>query len=189
MDCFDGGPSAESGIEKNLEESHQGLKKSLDESQKRIEKNLSNLSRHVGGLSNSVGELTESMFSGKLRKQFAQYGITVWSQSVRRTFTEGDRIIAEADIFIENGDYAIPVEIKTKLTKQSVNEHIKRIGRMRQNLDSKGDKRKLIGAVAGGVIPDNVLKYAQEKGFFVLTQSGDNVVIADTPSGFKPREW
>ena len=171
--------------QKRMEES----RKLADESHQKLEKSIAEVNRQLGGLGNSIGELTESMFSGALWSKFSEYGITVGSQSARKRFSDGDRVIAEADIFIENGEYAIPVEVKTRLTEKSVDGHIERIEVIRRYFDDKGDKRKLLGAVAGGMVTENMLKYAQDKGLFVLVQSGDSVTIADTPQGFKPREW
>jgi len=56
-------------------------------------------------------------------------------------------------------------------------------------MDKRDDKRKLIGAVAGGIISENVIKYAQKKELFVIEQTGDSVAIAAMPQGFKAREW
>ena len=60
---------------------------------------------------------------------------------------------------------------------------------IRRYLDNKGDKRKLVGAVAGGLITDNVLKYAHGKGLYAVVQSGESIVIAKAPDSFKAREW
>ena len=46
-----------------------------------------------------------------------------------------------------------------------------------------------MGAVAGVVIKDETLKYAQKNGLFVLVQNGESVKIADMPENFKPRTW
>jgi hypothetical protein len=70
-----------------------------------------------------------------------------------------------------------------------VDEHIKRIERVRGQLDKRGDKRKLVGAMAGMVVPEEARKYAQGKGLYVLEQSGDIVEVAEAPEGFKAREW
>jgi hypothetical protein len=83
----------------------------------------------------------------------------------------------------------MPVEIKTKLTIEDVNEHLERIAKIRGNMDSHGDKRTLVGAVAGGIAPDNVVAYAQKKGLFVVVQSGKSAAIAEAPPAFKTREW
>jgi hypothetical protein len=165
------------------------LSKDLKESQQETRKIVEKLSKEIGGVSGSLGRFTESMFSEGLWKKFEEYGIPVSMQSTRKIFGENKKVVAEADVFIENGEYAIPVEVKTNLSVDDINEHLERIELIRRYLDKRGDKRKLLGAVAGGVVPENVLKYAQKKGLFVLVQSGDSVTIAATPEGFKPREW
>jgi hypothetical protein len=55
-------------------------------------------------------------------------------------------------------------------------------------MDNRNKKRKLLGAVAGAIAKEDTIKYAQDKGLFVLMQSGDAVKIA-TLDDFKPREW
>ena len=176
-----------------MEESQKQTQKQIEETQKQIDKTdkqIEKMSKELGGIGNTLGEFTESMFSPVLWRKFAKYGIAVTEQSERRTFHDSDKkLLAEVDVYIENGEYAIPVEVKTKLFKTDVNEHIKRIKTIRKYLDDKGDKRKLLGAVAGAVVSDKVCKYAQEKGLFVIVQSGDSAVLADMPEGFVAREW
>ena len=160
--------------------------KQFDKTQKSIDE----MSRKIGGIGGSLGDLTESMFSGVLWDKFEEYGIPVSSQSARKTFRDSNKkLLAEVDIFIENGQHAIPVEIKTKLSERDVDEHIERIETLRRYFDARGDKRKLLGAVAGGLVSEKILKYAQDNGLFVLVQSGECVTIADPPEGFKAREW
>jgi hypothetical protein len=43
----------------------------------------------------------------------------------------------------------------------------------------------LVGAVAGGIVPDEAQKYAQEKGLYVIVQSGESVAIAESPPDFQ----
>ncbi|MDR1286717.1 MAG: hypothetical protein LBK08_12875, partial [Treponema sp.] len=78
---------------------------------------------------------------------------------------------------------------KSELTAEDVDDHIKRIGKVREQLDKRGDTRKLVGAVAAMVASEDVRKYALKKGLYVLVQSGDTVVLAEPPEGFKVREW
>jgi hypothetical protein len=51
------------------------------------------------------------------------------------------------------------------------------------------NNRKLIGAVAGGIVPESVKRYAQKRGLYVLVQSGESVNVAETAKDFKAREW
>ena len=48
--------------------------------------------------------------------------------------------------------------------------------------------KKLLGAIAGGVVPPNTVEYAHKAGFVVLTLSGDSLVLLDTPLDFAPGE-
>jgi hypothetical protein len=92
-------------------------------------------------------------------------------------------------MMLENGDYVMAVEIKSNLTAEDVDRHIERIGKVREQLDKRGDRRKLVGAVAGMVVTKEAREYAQRKGLYVLVQSGDTVAVAEAPEGFKVREW
>ena len=104
-------------------------------------------------------------------------------------FKESGQVLAEVDIFLENGDYAMPIEVKLDLTTDDVDEHLERIDKVRLYMDEHGDNRKLLGAVAGGIVPESVKRYAQKKGLYVLVQSGESVNIAETAKDFKAREW
>ena len=53
----------------------------------------------------------------------------------------------------------------------------------------RNDNRKVLGAVAGGIVSQDVLIYAQERGLYVLVQNGDSVEIAKMPADFIPQEW
>jgi hypothetical protein len=98
------------------------------------------------------------------------------------------KIITEVDAMLENGEYALAIEVKTQLKIDHVDEHLDRMEKLRRYADDRRDTRKFIGAVAGAVVAENVKKYALKKGFYVIQQSGDTVVI-ENPGGFKPREW
>jgi hypothetical protein len=94
----------------------------------------------------------------------------------------------EIDAMLENGEYALAIEVKTQLNVPHVEEHGERMEKLRRYADERGDSRKFLGAVAGAVVGENVKRYAQKHGFYVIQQSGDTVTI-ETPEGFKPREW
>ena len=172
---------------------YEETQRQIHESQQRIEKGQAdfeaNMNKILKKLGNSLGQLTESMFSADLWEKFEDYGIPVSMQSVRHEFNEGKRNLAEADIYIQNGECAIPVGVKTNLSTDDIDEHLERIDVIRRYLDTRNDKRKLMGAVAGATVPENVMRYAWKKGLFVLVPSGESVTIADVPDNFKAREW
>ena len=178
--------------DKRMKETDERIKKTdeqLNKSEIKTEKILANLSKNLGGLGNSLGLLTETLFSTDVWKKFNELGYTFSKQGPHLKFIEGNKVIAEADYFLENGEYAMPVEVKTVLDSEHIAEHLERINIIRRYMDARNDSRKLIGAVAGGSIPENAFKFAQRKGLFVIVLSGENVRIADVPKEYAIREW
>ena len=176
-------------IEEANAESQKRVDKNLADFQRSMDKTLKDLSRNIGGIGNSLGRLTESLFTAELWKKFNDLGIPVTRQCNQMKFGDGKQVLAEVDLFIENGEYAILVEIKTDMHVSHVDDHLERIEIVRRCLDERNDNRKLLGAIAGGTVAENVAKYAQRKGLYVVIQTGDAIALADMPQGFKPREW
>ena len=178
--------------QKQMQESKKQMqesKKQMQESQKKTDKIIADLSKNIGGLGNSLGRFTEAMFSAELWKKFNELGFTFTKQAPHMKFYEYGQVLAEVDFFLENGAYAMSVEIKTELSIDDVDEHLVRIEKIRQYMDAHDDKRKLVGAVAGGTVSESVRNYAHKKGLFVIVQTGDSVAIASMPKEFKAREW
>jgi len=145
----------------------------------------------VGGLGSRVGDIIECMVGGgKIVTQFKALGHDIITHSRSKTFgEEGTEECGEIDLFLENGDIAIFIEVKTKLTNSDVLEHVERIQKYREWIETKGgDKRRFIGAVAGAVVERHVTKFALKKGLYVIVQTGvDTEIIA--PNEFVPQEW
>jgi hypothetical protein len=116
------------------------------------------------------------------RLLFTKISVNVELMNADNTF------LTEIDIFLENGNSALAVEVKSKLTIKDVKEHLQRMEKLRRYADERQDRRKFLGAVAAGIIPGHVKDFALGKGFFVIEQSGDTAVIA-VPEGFVPGEW
>jgi hypothetical protein len=174
--------------DRQLKEARAETDRQLKETFAEMKKIVDRTSRQVGELGGSIGRMTEEMFSAKLWEKFD--GIYNFTQGGPRKLRGKNReTIAQVDAFLENGEYAMIVEIKTTLKKDDVDEHLERIETVRRYMDERGDKRKLVGAVAGAVVHDDVCAYAQKHGLYVLAQSGESVVLAEAPSGFKATEW
>ena len=176
---------------KRMEESLIETRRLMQESQNESQKKLDALAKNVGDVNNAFGRFTESLFSVGLDTMFDEHGYTFSRQGPHYKFREKGtrRILAEADYFLEDGDYAMVVEVKTELKQADVDDHINRIAVIRRHFDERGDKRLLVGAVAGGIVHKNALDHALKNGLYVITQSGDSAVLAELPEGFKAREW
>jgi hypothetical protein len=51
------------------------------------------------------------------------------------------------------------------------------------------NRKRLLGAMAGGAVDPDVGAYAYECGFFVLELTGEAVQLMPPPAGFTPKEW
>jgi hypothetical protein len=82
------------------------------------------------------------------------------------------------------------VEVKRKLNeKWYVDRHIERMERILKYPPAECKGKKLIGALAGGIVESDVKNYAHSVGFFVLELSGESVQLAEAPAGFTARQW
>jgi adenine-specific DNA methylase len=129
------------------------------------------------------------MVAPNLVKKFNALGFTFTKYGPNVAISDETRnLAAEVDIFLENGDCAIAVEVKVQVDVDDVKEHAERMETLRHYADARQDTRKFYGAVAGAIIHDSVRKYALKSGFYVISQSGDTMEI-DVPEGFNPRAW
>ena len=143
---------AEQREQKRDEDLRLAEKKRNDEWNKN-QKDFAMLRKEIGGISNTLGRMTESMFSHEIWKKFNDIGYTFSRQGPQFKFIENNQVLAEADFWLENGEYVMPVEIKTDLKLEDINDHIERINKIRRYLNARNDRRILIGAVAGVIIP------------------------------------
>ncbi|MDR2101886.1 MAG: hypothetical protein LBP43_04880, partial [Treponema sp.] len=143
--------------------------------------------RKISKLGNRVGELVEHLVSPNIVEKFNQLGYDFGKISPNVRFKgHNDALAMEVDILLENGDVVLAVEVKTKLTADDVSDHIERMKKLRRYAEEHQDRRKLLGAVAGAIVPEGVKPFAIKNGFYVIEQAGDTVKI-DIPEGFSPK--
>ncbi|MDR0328094.1 MAG: hypothetical protein LBI05_07365 [Planctomycetaceae bacterium] len=143
--------------------------------------------RKISALGSRIGEIVENMVGGDIVGQFQALNIAIHSHSRDKTFgTRGTNESGQIDVFLENGDIVVLIEVKTKPTADDVLDHIERMKKYRIY---GNDKRRILGAVAGAVVADDVVKFAHKQGLFVIVQSGEAVEIIAPPEGFVAKEW
>jgi hypothetical protein len=142
----------------------------------------------MGDLGRKFGKIIEHMFIPNLEEKFNALGYEFGKAGPNvRIANKKHNIFAEIDVFLENGDCALAVEVKTQASTEDVQEHVERMEKLRRYFDIQNDKRKLFGAVAAAVILDNVRDYAFKQGFYVIKQSGDNVSVEEPEN--KAKAW
>ena len=166
-----------------LERLHDKSKKENDEAWQKLRQDFERF-----GI--SQGEQIEAMFVD-LGTKFNELGFDFPKEAEGRVrfLGENRKVLAEVDKLLENGEVMMAVEVKSKLKQDNVDDHIRRLGIISDYNKKHNDSRKVLGAVAGGIVADNVLVYAQGMGLYVLVRNGKSVDIAALPANFKPKEW
>ena len=147
---------------------------------------LDRLSRRFGDLGNRLGEFVEAMVEPALVDLFRARGLDVSEVHRRVTSRRGGEAI-EIDLLVVDGDTAVAVECKSRLTKEEVERHVERMNKFKRLLPKYADMR-IHGAVAGMVVDEDAIQAAQAAGLWVLAPSGETVALKNDP-GFTPRVW
>ena len=157
-------------------------------SQRETEKMISEIGKRFGNFTNSFGEMVEYMVAPNLQDRFSDLGLDF--TEVGNDIKMRDRkngIAFQIDVYLQNSDTAMLVEVKADLGISDINAHIERLEKMRKYADLRGDKRTFLGAVAGVVVKANVREYALSQGLYLVEPSGETFFI--TPPPDKPKEW
>jgi hypothetical protein len=178
--------------DRRMQETERTLKEmgvETDRRMRKTERAIKETGRQIGNLGGRLGEVIEHIMTPKLYEKFEELDLC-FTRASRNYELRGQnrKTLAEVDVFLENGEYAMAVEVKTRLTVEDVQDHVKRLEILRKAADEHKDQRKYLGAVAGAVVDQKVSAYARKTGFYVIIPSGEAVEIK-VPEGCMPRMW
>ena len=164
------------------------IKESQKETDRIMKEGKKDFNIRLGALTNLFGDFTVGMVAPKLREKFMDFKLVFLKSSPNVIFDDKTNNLSfEIDILLENGEKAMLVEVKTKLTNERINKHIERLEKMRKYADLHGDKRTFVGAVAGIAVTEEVKKITLSQGLYLIEPDGENFNI--TPPNDSPREW
>ncbi|MDR2095687.1 MAG: hypothetical protein LBP76_09255 [Treponema sp.] len=172
------------------QETDRKIQETFDKTNLILDKRFKQTHKEVGALSNRIGEIVEHLMSPKLHRKFKALGYRLENMSRDyEIYDSADRHLVEVDVFLENGDYAVAVEVKSKPSQDDVDDHVKRMELLRGWADRRQDRRKFLGALAGAVIKAEVRDYAFKRGLFVIEQSGETIEVNKPPAPWEPKAW
>jgi len=157
-------------------------------SQEETARQIKEINKRHGDFTNKFGEIVEYMVAPNLQDRFYDLGLDF--QEVGNDIklrNKKDGISFQIDVYLENDDTGMLVEVKVDLSISDINAHMERLEKMRRYADLRGDKRTFLGAVAGVVVKDSVREYALSQGLYLVEPSGETFNI--TPPPDKPKEW
>jgi predicted AAA+ superfamily ATPase len=131
----------------------------------------------------TVGDLIATLMAGRLWEKFPQYNFSRMFQRIK-ILNAKKTPITEIDILLSDNEWAMAVEVKREADVKDVDKHLKRMKMMRQYELGEISGKKLLGAIAGGVVSADVREYAQASGLFVLELNGEQVSLLESPADF-----
>ena len=158
----------------------------VDKRMAETERYIKDLGRRFGDLGNRLGEFVEGMVRPGLVRLLRERGIDV-HETFRDLSKRQGKEAAQIDLMAVNETDAVAVEVKSRLTVEAVDEHLRRMEKFRRLFPRYANLR-VFAAVAAMVIDDEASAYAEEKGLFVIGQAGDDAVLLNSPE-FEPRAW
>ncbi len=164
------------------------LIRELRESGRETDRRMRELQRQIGNLGNRLGDFVQDMVMPAVVKLFQAQGIPV-HRVYPNAQARDDRgvVLMEIDLLVIDGDHAVAVECKSRLSSSDVDEHLERLSRFKACFSEHADK-VLLGAVAAMGAPEEAVCYAERCGLYVLVQADDDVVVKNRPD-FVPRRW
>ena len=129
-------------------------------------------------------QLVDILVEGELIRLLQKRGIEVYYTSTR---VKGSKNACKFhfDIFAQNNDEIVVVEVKTTLKIKHVKQFLKELKGFKELLPEY-EKTNVYGAIAFLNEADNAATFAEKQKLFVIRATGDSAAIVNE-EGFEPR--
>ena len=161
----------------------------IQKTEKQLEKTiikLDEIGRQLGDLGLVQGEVAEDLFYRNVRYLFKNERDMIFADVKRNLKKKG---AGEYDIVAVNGDSVLVIEVKNKLQKRMVDNFLeKRLPKFLEVFpEFRG--RRLFGGIGALVVKNDVSRYAEKAGLFVLTQSSEGGAALINSKKFRAKEF
>ena len=123
---------------------------------------IKQLSKKLGDIGNRLGEFVEHMVAPAVVRLFRQQGLDM-HVVYPGVAAKRDGLALEIDLLVVNDGALVAVECKSKLVEDHIDAHLIRLAKLKRVLPIYQDYR-VMGAVAGMVVGDEVAQYAAALG-------------------------
>ena len=159
--------------------------KKTDEQMRRTDAKLDRIGKQLADLGLVQGEVAEELFYRNLRSLFKNRKVTF--EKVRRNVKKKGK--GEYDIVAFDEGRVLVVEVKNKLDKRMVNEFIEeRLPRFKE-LFPEYARYRVQGGIGALVVKEDVGKYAEKAGLYVMTQTDEGGAALLNRDDFEPKEF
>jgi len=151
------------------------VSREVDKVNKEMNTKLYKLNLNLDGIGKNNGAVAEEFFFNGLNDKM-EIGKLKFETIDRNIYRRTKRIEDEFDVVMTNTDSITILEIKYKYHPKDVEKVIKKIINYKLLFPVYKDY-KFYGGIAGLSVPKDTVEEAIKYGFFVLTQSGDNLKV------------
>jgi hypothetical protein len=156
-----------------------------DEQMRRTDAKLDRIGKQLGDLGLVQGEVAEELFFRNLRGVFRKTKMDL--KKVKRNLKRKGE--GEFDLVAVNGGTVLVVEVKNKLEKRMVDRFLdKKLPRFKE-LFPEYEKYQVVGGMGALVVKDDVGRYAEKAGLYVLTQTDEGGAALLNREGFEPKTF
>jgi len=157
----------------------------LDKMYQKREEDRDVLDKWIGYFGNSIGNIVEMVLIPGIKKKINDFGHSFNSLSPRKQFYNANgKTYAEVDLFLENGEEVMVVEVKTQMSVKEVERQIKRLELLRKNEAGSLKGKIIYSAVAGLQIDEDAREMALGLGMYVVEMVEDTKSVnVIKPSG------
>lgn len=180
-------------FDRMIRELHESQKKTDEEIKflaRKTDREIENVNKLVAGISDGWGRLTESLAIASAGEAFRQVGLEIVETSPR-VWRRRDGEEMELDLLAtaKKGRKHITLVVESKSTLR-----VKDIDAVLDDMRKffiffpEYRRRELIGAICYMSADKGVRVYAERRGLYLLSWSGDVMVLKNS-EGFRPRMW
>jgi predicted RNase H-like nuclease (RuvC/YqgF family) len=160
------------------------LKQTDAQLQKTIKK-LDDIGYQLGDMGLVQGEVAEELFYRNVTGLFLSMDMR-FARIRRNVKVKG---FGEYDIVADDEGRVLVIEVKNKLSKRLVDEFMQKKLPRFKTLFPEYRESKMLAGIGALVVKDDVGRYAEKAGLFVLTQSSDGGASLLNKKGFRPKEF
>jgi len=148
--------------------------------------NLDEIGRQLGDLGLVQGEVAEDLFYRNVRYLFKKERDMIFADVKRNLKKKGS---GEYDIVAVNGDAVLVIEVKNKLQKRMVDRFTEKKLPKFMEIFPEYRERRLFGGIGALVVKDDVSRYAEKAGLYVLTQTSEGGAALANRKTFRAKEF
>ncbi|MGD9975780.1 MAG: hypothetical protein AB7S77_22205, partial [Desulfatirhabdiaceae bacterium] len=176
---------AQKKTDEQLNRTDEQLNRTDAQLRKTIEK-LEKIGDNLGDLGIVQGEIAEELFYRNVKYLFKPLDLR-FDRIRRNVKIKGAK--GEYDIVADDTGLVLVIEVKNKLSKRLVDKFKdEKLPRFKTLLPEYRDSKVLAG-IGALVVKDDVGRYAEKAGLFVLTQTSDGGAALLNRKGFRPKEF